>query len=105
MKHIANMLYAKVADFTLCFIFAVLLSFFTKSTKLRLLLFIIGAIAISLYVQVESLIDYMGIYSELPSWALTTEFHGFISILLIIPLLSYAGSKVGNYLKIKRTSS
>lgn len=105
MNNIINMLFTRVSDFTLCFIFAILLSFFTKSTKLRLLLFISGAIAISLYVQIESLINYIGIYSELPSWVVTTEFQGFISILLIIPLLSYAGSKVGNYLKLRRTSS
>lgn len=105
MKDIANLLYTKVADFTLCFIFAMLISFFTKSTKLRLLLFILGAIAISGYIQVERLINYMGAYSELPSWAIRREFQGFIAIFLIIPLLSYAGSQIGNYLRSRRMSS
>lgn len=103
MKNIVNMLFTKGADFVLCFIFAICLSFFTKSTKVRLLLFIIGAIAISLYVQVNGLINYMSIYSEWPSWAVISEFQGFVSILLIIPSVSFAGSKVGNFLKIRRT--
>lgn len=105
MKNIANMLFTKVADFTLCFIFAVLLSFFTKSTKLRLLLFILGAISLSLYVQVVSLSNYMSMYSELPSWAIASEFQGFISIVLIIPLLSFAGSKIGDCLRLRRSRS
>ena len=105
IRNIANMFFTKGADFALCFIFSILLSFFTKSTKLRLLLFILGSIAISLYLQVESLINYMGTYQKLPSWAVTVEFQGIVSILLIIPLLSYAGSKVGNQLKLRRTSS
>jgi hypothetical protein len=102
MKNMANMLFTKVADFTLCFIIAALLSFFTQSTNLRLSLFIIGAIAITLVVQVANLINYIRIYSELPSWAVTSELQGFISIVLIIPLLSFVGSKIGNYLKSRR---
>ena len=49
MKIIANMIFAKAADFTLGFTLALFLSFFTGSTKIRLLLFISGATAISLY--------------------------------------------------------
>ena len=78
------------------------LSYFTQSTKLRLVLFFLGAIAISLYAQIKGLIGYMGIYSELPSWAIASEMQGFISLLLIIPLCSIAGSKVGTWIKMKR---
>lgn len=103
LRNIVNILFLRTPEFTLCFIFAVLLSFFTQSTKLRLLLFIIGAMAVSLYVQAESLIIYMRRYSEMPSWSVTWEFLGLMSILLIMPLLSFLGSQVGNYLKLRRT--
>ena len=103
LTNIINMCFANMADFTLCFIFAMVLSFFTKSTKLRLLLFVFGAIAINLYVQIEGLIGYMGTYSELPSWAVASEMQGLVSLLLIIPLCSFAGSKVGSWIKMKRS--
>ncbi|MBR9984501.1 MAG: hypothetical protein KFF68_01200 [Desulfosarcina sp.] len=102
VKNIVNMVFANMADFMLCFLFAMVLSFFTKSTKLRLLLFVLGAIAINLYVQVERLIGYMGFYAEFPSWAITSPMQGLVSLLLIIPLCSIAGSKVGTWIKMKR---
>ena len=100
--NIVNMLFANMADFVLCFIFATVLSYFTESTGPRLLLFVSGAIAISLYAQIEGLIGYIGIYSELPAWAITSQIHGFISLLLIIPLCSIAGSKLGTWITSKR---
>ena len=103
LKNIVNMFFANMADFMLCFLFAMVLSYFTKSTNLRLLLFVFGAIAISLYAQIEGLIGYMGTYSELPSWAVASEMQGLISLLLIIPLCSFAGSKVGTWIKMKRS--
>ena len=105
LMNIVNMLFANMADFTLGFIFAMVLSFFTKSTKLRLLLFVFGAIAINLYFQVEGLIGYMGFYAEFPSWAITSSMQGFVSLLLIIPLCSIAGSKVGTWIQMKRQPS
>lgn len=103
LTNIINMCFANMADFTLCFIFAMVLSFFTKSTKLRLLLFVFGAIAINLYVQIEGLIGYMGFYAEFPSWAITSSMQGLVSLLLIIPLCSFAGSKVGTWIKMKKS--
>jgi len=105
LTNIINMCFANMADFALCFIFAMVLSFVTKSTKLRLLLFVFGAIAINLYVQVEGLIGYMGFYAEFPSWAITSSMQGFVSLLLIIPLCSFAGSKVGTWIKMNRKTS
>ncbi len=105
LTNIINMCFANMADFTLGFIFAMVLSFFTKSTKLRLLLFVFGAIAINLYVQVEGLIGYMGFYAEFPSWAITSSMQGFVSLLLIIPFCSFAGSQVGTWIKMKRKTS
>ena len=103
LTKIINMCFANMADFMLCFLFAMVLSFFTKSTKLRLLLFVFGAIAINLYVQIEGLIGYMGFYAEFPSWAITSSMQGLVSLLLIIPLCSFAGSKVGSWIKMKRS--
>ena len=105
LMNIISMLFANMAAFALCFLFAMLLSAFTKSTKPRLLLFVVGTIAISLYAQIEGLIGYMGIYSELPSWAISSAMQGFISLLLIIPLCSIAGSKLGAWIKMKRKPS
>jgi hypothetical protein len=99
---VVNMLYANVAGFALCFIFAALLSYFTQSTKLRLLLFVVGAIAVNLYVRVEGLAGYMRMYPELPSWAITSKMQGLISLLLITPLCSFAGSKIGTWIKMKK---
>lgn len=103
LTNIINMCFANLADFTLCFLFATLLSYFSKITFLRGLLFVFGAIAISLYTQMVGLIGYMGTYSELPSWAVASEMQGLISLLLIIPLCSIAGSKVGIWIKMKRS--
>ena len=99
LTKIINMCFANMADFMLCFLFAMVLSFFTKSTKLRLLLFVFGAITINLYVQIEGLIGYMGFYAEFPSWAIASSMQGLVSLLLIIPLCSFAGSKVGTWIK------
>ena len=103
LTKIINMCFANMADFMLCFLFAMVLSFFTKSTKLRLLLFVFGAIAINLYVQIEGLIGYMGFYAEFPSWAITSSMQGLVSLLLIIPFCSLAGSKAGTWIKMKRS--
>ncbi len=105
LMNIVNMLFANMAAFMLCFIFTMLLSYFTKFTSLRWLSFVFGAIAISLYAQIEGLIGYMGIYSGLPSWAIASEMQGLISLLVILPLCSIAGSKVGTWINMKRKSS
>ena len=102
LTNIINMCFANMADFTLRFLFATLLSYFSKITVLRGLLFVFGAIAISLYTQIVGLIGYMGTYSELPAWAVASEMRGFISLFLIIPLSSIAGSTVGTWIKMKR---
>ena len=91
-----------MANFTLCFIFTTVLSYYTKSTKPRLLLFVFGAIAIGLYAHIEGLTGYMGAYSELPAWAVASEMQGLISLLLIMPLCSIAGSKAGTWMKMKK---
>jgi len=105
LMNMVNMAFANMANFMLCFLFAMLLSYFNKFTILRVLLFILGAITISLYAKIEGLIGYMGIYSELPTWAVASEMQGLISLLLIIPLCSFAGSKVGTWIKMKRRTS
>ena len=102
LQNMVNMVFTNMADFMLCFLFAMVLSYFSKITFLRGLLFVFGAISISLYAQIEGLIGYMGTYSELPSWAVASEMQGLISLLLIIPLCSIAGSKVGTWIKMKR---
>jgi len=102
LQNMVNMVFTNMADFMLCFLFAMLLSYFTKFTVLRVLLFVFGAIAISLYARIEGLIGYMGTYSELPAWAVASEMEGLISLVLIIPLCSIAGSQVGTWIKMKR---
>ncbi len=105
LNNIVNMIFANMADFMLCFLFAMVLGYFSKITVLRGLLYVFGAIVISLYTQMVGLIGYMGTYSELPAWAVASEMQGLISLLLIIPLCSFAGSKVGNWIKMKRRTS
>ena len=105
LTHMVNMVFANMADFMLCFLLAALLSYFSKITVLRGLLFILGAIAIGLYAQIAGLVGYMGIYSELPAWAVASEMQRLISLLLFIPLCSIAGSKVGIWIKVKRRQS
>ena len=102
LQNMVNMVFANMADFMLCFLFAMVLSYFSKITFLRGLLFVFGAISISLYTQMVRLIGYMGTYSELPSWAVASEMQGLISLLLVIPLCSFAGSKVGTWIKMKK---
>ena len=101
IKNMANMIFVNVGDFLLCFLFSILLSYFTNFTKYRFSMFIFGAIAIGLYLRVESLINQMQIYSEPPFWAMTSYVQGFISLLLIIPLISLLGCKIGQYLNVK----
>lgn len=101
IKNMANMIYANGADYVLCFLFSVLLSYLTKFTKFRIAMFISGAIAISLYVRVEGLLNQIKSYAELPSWAMPSHVQGFISLLLIVPLISLLGCKLGRYLSVK----
>ena len=100
--NIVSMLFANLAGFSLCFLFTIVLSYLTESTNSRLSQFVVGAIAVSLYAQMEGLIGYMGVYSGLPAWAITSQIQGFVSLLLIIPLCSIAGSRVGTWIKMKR---
>jgi hypothetical protein len=102
LQNMVNMGFANMADFTLCFSFGMLLSYFSKFNMLRVLLFASGAVAISLYARIEALIGYMGMYSQLPPWAVASEMQGFISLLLIVPLCSIAGGKVGTWLNLKK---
>ncbi|WP_372681888.1 hypothetical protein [Desulfosarcina sp.] len=102
LNNIVNMIFANMADFMLCFLFAMVLGYFSKITVLRGLLYVFGAIVVSLYTQMVGLIGYMGTYSELPAWAVASEMQGLISLLLIMPLCSIAGSKVGAWIKMKR---
>lgn len=101
IKTVANMIFVNMADFVSCFLFSVILSYFTNFTKYRFSMFIFGAVAVSLYLRVEGLLNQIPIYSEMPSWALTSYIQGFISLLLIIPFLSFMGCKIGRFLRTK----
>ena len=105
IKNSVNLLFTKAPDFMLCFLFAIALSYFTQYTKLRLSLFIFGMVAISLYMRVEGLMAYMGAYSELPSWVITYEIEGFVALLVMIPLISIAGCRLGNHVKMRKTAA
>ena len=105
VKHASNMLFSHMAAFILCFFFAFFLSLYSEVTKLRWVLFVIGAVAVSLYLHVESVIGYWRQYSEIPSWAKASIMQGFTSSLLIVPLLSLGGSKAGNCLKGRKQNS
>ena len=104
LKSITNILFTNMADFMLCFLFAIILSYFSQNTKARLALFIFGALAAHIYTHVEVLVNYIKIYSEFPEWALTSVLQGYISLLLMVPLLSYLGGKIGSYYKGKKKS-
>ena len=45
--HIVSMLFANLAGFALCFLFTIVLSYFTESTKPRLLLFVVGVVVVN----------------------------------------------------------
>jgi hypothetical protein len=105
LTHVVNLVFANMADFMLCFLLAAVLSYFSQINVLRGLLFILGAIAIGLYAEIAGLVGYMGIYSELPAWAVASEMQRLISLLLFIPLCSIAGGKVGIWIKAKRSQS
>lgn len=104
-KYTANMVFTNLSDIILGFIFALILSFFTKSSKSRLALFVLGVAGFRLYIKVADLIHYMGMYPEFPSSAITSFILGFISILILIPGFAIAGSKVGTYLKMRTRSA
>lgn len=105
IKDIANMFFTNISDFILSFIFALILSLITKFTWFRLALYIFGAIAFSVYGNLENLTNYIRIYPELPSGAMTSFILGFISLLLLVPISALAGSKLGTYIKMKMRTS
>jgi len=100
--YMVSMLFANMAVIALCFGFAMGLSYFTDATRQRLLLFVAGAIAVNLYAQIKGLIGYTGLYPGLPPGALPSKVQGFVPLLLILPLCSLAGSKIGTWIKMKR---
>jgi len=102
VKNVANMLFAHMAAYLLCFLFSFVLGLYTETTRFRLALFVIGAIGVSLYLQGDSVMAYWRQYSEIPSWAATSVLQGLASSLLIVPLLSWAGSKAGALLSTRR---
>jgi len=101
-KNVANMFFVYISDFFLCFVFALALSLWTESTKTRLALFILGAIAVRIYAQVDVVISQIRHYSEVPAWAVTSIAQGLIPPILIVPIFSILGSKVGRSIRIKK---
>ena len=105
IKDMANMFFTNFADFILSFVFALILSLITKFTWFRLVLYVFGAIAFSVYGKLENLTNFIRIYPELPSGAMTSFIQGFISLLLLVPISAIAGSKFGTYIKMKMRTS
>ena len=104
--NIVNFLFTNISVFILSFIFAFILSAFTKSTKLRLTLYILGVIAVRFYEKINNLINYLRTGPEWTSGVMTSFILGFVALLLIVPIFAIAGNKVGGYLRVrsKRTS-
>ena len=102
IKHVANMFYSHMPAFLLGFLFAFILGLYSDATPPRVLLFVIGAVAVALYLQVGSLFAYWRQYDEIPGWAVASIVQGFISSLLIVPLLSVCGSSIGSLLRSRR---
>jgi hypothetical protein len=99
---IVNFLFTNISVFILCFIFAFILSAITKSTKLRLTLYIVGVVAVRFYLKVDNLINYLRTGPEWNSGAMTSFILEFAAILLIVPIFAIAGNKVGGYLRMHR---
>ena len=97
--NIVNFLFTNIAVFILSFIFAFILSAFTKSTKLRLALYILGVIAVRFYVKVDNLINYLRTGPQWTSGAMTSFIFGFVALLLIVPMFAIAGNRVGGWIK------
>jgi hypothetical protein len=96
---IVNFLFTNITVFILSFLFAFILSAFTKSTKLRLALYVLGVIAVRFYVKVDNLINYLRTGSEWTSGAMTSFILGFIALLLIVPIFAIAGNRFGGWIK------
>ena len=104
IKNVANMFFVYASDFLLCFLSALALSLWTKSTKSRLASFILGAIVVRIFTQIDVLVSQIGHYSEIPAWAVTSLVQGLIPPVLIVPLFSISGSNVGRFIKVRKRS-
>lgn len=102
IKTVANMLFVYFSDFLLCFMAALILSFYTRTTKTRLVLFILGAIVFRLVAQADIAMSHLRHYSALPPWALKSLLPGLIPPLLIIPLVSMSACRLGRFIRMKR---
>jgi len=105
IKNVANMFFVYVSDFLLCFLSALALSLWTKSTKSRLASFILGAIVVRLFTQADVVASQIRHYSEIPAWAVTSLVQGLIPPVLIVPLFSILGSKVGRSVKMRKRTN
>ncbi len=104
VKLAVNTLYSSGGDFFCCFILAFLFGFFSKPSTIRKLLFVSGAVGVDLYGLTNHLINYLRNFSEIPSWAMMAQVQGWVSIVLIIPLLTIIGSNMGHYFNAMRYS-
>ena len=102
IKNSANMFFVYFSDFLLCFIFALLLSLWTQPTKSRLALFVLGAVAFRIYAQVDVVTSQTRHYAEIPAWAVTSIVQGLIPPVLLVPLFSILGSRIGRSVKLKK---
>ena len=97
IRNAANLFYTTISISFLCFVFALLLSLFGRYTKIRLTLFVLGAVVFKFYAKILALINYMKLFPNLSPWASFGP--EFISILFIVPLFSILGSRSGSFLK------
>jgi hypothetical protein len=98
--NIVNFLFTNISVFILCFTFSVILSLFTKSTKLRVALYILGVIAVRFCVKIDYFINYLRTGPQWASGTMAAFILEFVALLLIVPILAIAGDKVGGFLKM-----
>jgi hypothetical protein len=98
---LVNLFYTYLSQFLLCFVFAMILSVWTACTRLRLALFVAGAIAVGTYANIQFAAGAVGTAAGTPAWITTIVLQAVIAMLIIVPLLSKAGCKLGHFIKMK----
>jgi len=102
---IALFAFLQAPYYGISFLSAIILSSVTGIQKTWLLAFIIGATAYTIYISMAGILFYSDYYDTLPSWVLHEWLQSMISSLVMIPLLVWAGARVGILIKQKKTSN
>ena len=101
---ITDVLIFSAGDYITAFFATTTLCYLTGYERLWLIGFIVGVDGYPLYDNFVSLSAYLDVYPGLPSWVIRWWFQDLVPIVIVVPLVAWAGCMAGRKLGLRRTT-